>query len=69
MKDTLLSYGQVVASMIVGALCLAYAEFCWLAHHDFFLVKKEVAQERRYWNEVYDRIAVSPHDEMNGEGP
>ena len=62
-------YAKAAIGMLAGALLLAFFEFCWLAKHDFFLVRKDVAQERRAMEEAYDRLAITPIDEFEGEGP
>jgi hypothetical protein len=65
-REAVLSYGQIIASMLVGALALAYVQFLWLASHDFFLVPKAEAEARRVREETYNRIMVSPINEFEG---
>lgn len=59
-------WAKAMIGILAGALMLAYAQFLWLAHHDFFLIQKDEAESRRYWNQVYSGIAVCPIDEMAG---
>ena len=59
-------WAKAFIGILAGALMLAYAQFLWLAHNDFFLIHKDEAEARRYWNQIYDGIAVCPNDEMAG---
>lgn len=61
-------YVKIGVSMVVGAAMLAFALVCWIAHHDWFCIPTTISVERRYWDEVYTRIAVCPIDEFAGLG-
>ena len=65
-RRTRAEWAKAFIGILAGALFLAYAQFLWLAHHDFFLIDREEAGARRYWNQVYEGIAVCPIDEMAG---
>jgi len=49
-----------IGLMLVGAAILFAVEI-W-----YFTIPKEQAEARRYWNRVYNGIAVCPIDEMAG---
>jgi len=59
-------YVKIIVSMLVGAFFLAFFQFCWLAKHNFFLVEKSVAEERRIREETYNMIMVNPINEFEG---
>ena len=59
-------YCWMAGSALAGAVMLAFCIFLWLASHDFFLIPKEEAVKKAYWNEVYTRIEVCPIDEEAG---
>lgn len=59
---------QMVLCMAAGALFAYAVEIAWMIDCGC-IVRKSDANERRFWNEVYDRAAITPFDEMGGRGP
>lgn len=69
LRIELREYAKALTAMLAGACVVVFAAACWAAKYDFFLVEKSVAQERQVREDMLNRIAISPFDEMNGEGP